>query len=624
MDRATLIGKLKEDLAAGRVVTIAGTGLSVAACRNQKVEGFKVATWTGLLEHGVKHCKDIGVADEDDVGLLIQQIRSGKTNFLISAAEDVSNRMKAKSEGVFRGWLKDTIGKLKIEDHTIVEALVALPGVLATLNYDNLLEDATGRHAVTWLKPDDVQDVLTRVDTEGILHLHGWFKEPESVVLGLSSYLAVKDHPHAKTVLNLFTIDHMLLFVGCGDTVLDPNFARLIEWGKEALKDIAPRHYLLCRTSEITDFQKKLSAAPWLQPLDYGADYGDLVPFLRALTPTSGDAAARSARAPARASFDLTGYQHAMRKRYARLKFEELDPTTHDVRPLTLLGMFIAQSARECVEFIPRLFELPKEVQRRLRQQGDLEGGELDEELLAQHRRAYLDQSPRPIFEILRDPNYRRLVILGDPGSGKSTLLQYLLLDWAEKAVPDITVEALPLLIELREYARLRKEGEVDGFLGYLHDGASVRWHLNRAQLHVWLKDNPSRILFDGLDEVFDPTLRKEISTAIHRFADEYPLARVIITSRIIGYQHEVWRDEEFRHFMLQELDDEQITDFLARWHGAAYEESGKGGGEACLVGRCDRTLLCHPPACGESTPAHHDGHPQSHARSPARPRRAL
>jgi len=584
MDRNTQIAKLKEEIAAGRVVTIAGTGVSITACGNQEVEGFRVATWTGLLQHGVKHLKDIGAATDNAARLLEMQVESGETDLIITAADTISQRMRGKSDGTFRGWLKDTIGKLRIEDRAVVDALAALPSVLATLNYDNLLEDATARHAVTWLKTDDVQDVLTRVDTDAILHLHGWFKEPESVVLGLSSYLAVTDHPHAKAVLNLFTIDRTLLFVGCGDTVLDPNFTWLIEWGKEALSDVAPRHYLLCRISEVADFQKKLDGAPWLQPLGYGADYGDLVPFLRSLAPAGGVAAARPSRAPARASFNLTAYQQAMRKRYTRLKLEELDPTTHDVRPLTLTGMFIAQNARECVEFMPRVFELPKELQRRLRKHGEMEGGELDEELLAQHHRAYLDQLPRPILEIVHDPAYRRLVILGDPGSGKSTLLQYLLLDWAEKAAPDLAGEPLPLLIELREYARLRQEGKVEGFLDYLHEGASVRWHLDRAQLDAWLKNNPSRVLFDGLDEVFDPGLRKEVSTTIHRFADEYPPARIIVTSRIIGYQHQTWRDEDFRHFMLQELDEGQIADFLVRWHRAAYEEAGKGETKRALL----------------------------------------
>ena len=584
MDRNTQIAKLKEEIAAGRVVTIAGTGVSITACGNQEVEGFRVATWTGLLQHGVKHLKDIGAANDKAARSARDADRKrGDRSYHYGSR----HHFTAHEGEERRHFSRLAQGHHRQAENQRSRRCRCTRRVARCARHTELRQPSRKcdrQTAVTWLKTDDVQDVLTRVDTDAMLHLHGWFKEPESVVLGLSSYLAVKDHPHAKAVLNLFTIDRTLLFVGCGDTVLDPNFTQLIEWAKEALSDVAPRHYLLCRISEVADFQKKLAGAPWLQPLGYGADYGDLMPFLRSLAPAGGVTAARPSRAPARASFDLAAYQQAMRKRYARLKLEELDPTTHDVRPLTLTGMFIAQNARECAEFMPRVFELPKELQRRLREHGEMEGDELDEELLAQHRRAYLDQLPRPILEIVRDPAFRRLVILGDPGSGKSTLLQFLLLDWAEKAAPDPAGEPLPLLIELREYARLRHEGKVEGFLGYLHEGASVRWHLDRAQLDAWLKNNPSRVLFDGLDEVFDPALRKEVSTAIHRFADEYPPARIIVTSRIIGYQHQTWRDEDFRHFMLQELDEEQIVDFLVRWHRAAYEEASKGETKRALL----------------------------------------
>ena len=215
-----------------------------------------------------------------------------------------------------------------------------------------------------------------------------------------------------------------------------------------------------------------------------------------------------------------------------------------------------------------------------------MEGGELDEKILAEHRRAYLDQSPRPILEIVNDPNSSHLVILGDPGSGKSTLLQYLLLQWAEKTGPDLAHEPLPLLIELREYARLRQEGEYGGFIGYLHTGASVRWHFDQALLNAWLRSHPSLILFDGLDEVFDPTLRREIITAIHRFTDTYPLARVVVTSRIIGYQHQAWRDEGFRHFMLQELDEPRSQISLSDGIVRAYEEPAKGEMKQALLAR--------------------------------------
>jgi predicted NACHT family NTPase len=48
----------------------------------------------------------------------------------------------------------------------------------------------------------------------------------------------------------------------------------------------------------------------------------------------------------------------------------------------------------------------------------------------------------------------------------------------------------------------------------------------------------------------------------------------------------QAWRDEGFRHFMLQELDDPQIEDFLNRWHRGAYEETHQGETKRELLAR--------------------------------------
>ena len=103
MNRDTLLRKLEADIGRSGVVTIAGTGVSVAACRNQTIEGFEVATWAGLLRHGVQHCKDVGAADDDDAGLLTSQINSRKTDFLITAAETIAQRLRGKGPGVLAG-----------------------------------------------------------------------------------------------------------------------------------------------------------------------------------------------------------------------------------------------------------------------------------------------------------------------------------------------------------------------------------------------------------------------------------------------------------------------------------------------------------------------------------------
>ena len=593
--RSKQIEQLKHDIAAEHVVTIVGTGVSVAATNQQVVDDFPVATWTGLLRHGAKHCFEMGLADNDEFKLIQQQIdlgaKPGKAKQLVNAATDITDRLTAnRGDGVFRGWLADTVGKLAIADRSVIDAIAALPGVLATLNYDHLLEQATGREVVTWLEADRVQDVLRDNDTSAVLHLHGSYRTPDSVVFGRDSYAAVKDDPHSKAVLQLFTLDRTLLFVGCGDTIDDPNFETLIRWAKDAHKDVKPRHFLLCLKEKLDSLQQRLNRdAPWLQPLAYDegdGGYAELAPFLRSLAPANGTLRRSQSSMPASFVRQLDQYRDAMRKKYARLKLEDLDATTHDARQVLITGMFIAQAARECVEYLPQVFELPKELQRQLREKGELELKELHAEELERHRQGYLDQSPRPILEIMDDPRCARLVVLGDPGSGKSMLLQYLLLNWAESNTSSPSAAPLPLLIELREFARARHDKSVDSFLGFLNQGAGVPWHLDESELQRWLKNQPTLVLFDGLDEVFDPDLRREISTAIHRFADEYRQARIVVTSRVIGFQHQAWRDQGFRHVMLQELDDAQIDDFLNRWHRAVYEDSAKGAEKQALLSR--------------------------------------
>jgi hypothetical protein len=566
------------------MVVVVGSGVSVAACGNQEVDGHKVATWSGLLEHGVDRLIAIGAADEDGEGVLLRGlIRSGKPDLMVNAAETITARLQGRSEGTFRGWLEKTIGALLLQDTTLLQQIATLPGLVATLNYDHLLEEVTGRSAITWQEANAVQEAL-RGSREAILHLHGEYQKPESVVLGLASYNKVKDDPHAKATLQSIALSKTLLFVGCGDTVLDPNFHQLITWGKEALQDVVPRHRLLCRASELGAFQKKLADAPWLEPIAYGDDYAELGPFLHSLVPAGSAAAGAMASAPGRPriaqapSLDLSGYREAMAKYYGHLKLEELDATSSDMpRGIRVTEVFIPPIVRECEQFLPRAMELPKELQRRLREQEALDGTELQEEDLASQLRTYLDQSPQPMLELLADPSQRKLVVLGDPGSGKSLLLQYLVLAWADANDPLLGDAPLPLLIELRDYASRRAKGEVSGFLDYLGRSESLRWRLDPEALEYWLRHNRTQVLLDGLDEVFDPQLRQEVTTAIHRFADDYPDAQIVVSSRLIGFQHERWRQEGFRPFMLQELDKEQRELFLRRWHQLAYEDESKG-----------------------------------------------
>jgi len=591
MDQDVLIRKLREAVAAGNIVVVAGTGVSIMASGDQQVDGHPVSRWGGLLLHGVHHCLNVErVIDSANADALDALIKTGQTDFLISAAELIVSRLTSKSPGTYRGWLKDSVGKLKVRYPAILEAIDALADIVATLNYDGLLEAGTKRkEAVTWKDPDKVEEVLRGERSDAVLHLHGYHERPDTVVLGLRSYDKVVDDEHAKAVLNLLTMDRTILFVGCGATFEDPNFSRLIEWAKEARKNIEPRHFLLCFNGDLPKMTELLKWAPWIRPVACGKDYQELPDFLQGLALCRSAAPPLTAPSDRGPRLDLAAYRKAIRTWYGRLKVEALDSTTCDMKRLTLTGMFIPQNARECVEFLPRVFELPKEIQRRLREENDLSGPELDAEVIEESRRLYHDQLPRPVLEVLNDPDLNRLVVLGDPGSGKSSLLQYLALEWAEAADAG-QAQPMPILIELREYARQHAEGQVHTFEDFLQHHSMLVSPFHRpspndplsqpshsSQSSHWLQSNPTIAMFDGLDEVFDPDLRREIARTIPELADHYPQSRVLVTSRVIGHQHTTWRDAGFRHFMLQELEPEQISDFLTRWHRDAYADLHDG-----------------------------------------------
>ena len=288
----------------------------------------------------------------------------------------------------------------------------------------------------------------------------------------------------------------------------------------------------------------------------------------------------------------LPEYLQRVRDCYRQLNLEVLLTMTDidDRLQVPLKQVFIPQRARAN----PPLRELPREVRRRLLETGqadpvDLPGG-MDPQTAEQLRQAYRSQPARPVLDVLADPTARRLVLLGDPGAGKSTLARYLVLTLAEQlnehlsgtaapqppppgglalvppAVP--ARDAVPILVELRGYAdpRWRTFGS---YLADLH--ASEGLGLPQAPLEAYLdRGGPAVVVFDGLDEIFDRDRREAVSRQVTAFADRHPSARVVLTSRPIGYQRQVFDDAGFALYELQDLDLSQIETFTAAWYTIA------------------------------------------------------
>jgi hypothetical protein len=266
--------------------------------------------------------------------------------------------------------------------------------------------------------------------------------------------------------------------------------------------------------------------------------------------------------------FDVVRYRESLQCSYGYLKLYTLDSTDR-ADPMKLWNMFIEQTVREALP--PLRYEVPLDVKQQLQAEGGLEA-DLSPEDLAHYRQEYFQQPARKVLAAIADSP--KAMILGDPGAGKSTLLQYLALQWVEGAAL-----ALPLLIELREYAL----AGVNGFLEFLHRGRSADWQFDPQQLHQHLLEQPTIVMLDGLDEVFDRATQKTIVDEIVRFGQMYPLAQVLVTSRIIGYNPERLQQADFKQFTIQPLDKDETHEFIDRWYDLAL---GSDPDKARLVTR--------------------------------------
>jgi hypothetical protein len=73
-------------------------------------------------------------------------------------------------------------------------------------------------------------------------------------------------------------------------------------------------------------------------------------------------------------------------------------------------------------------------------------------------------------------------------------------------------------------------------------------------------------VIFDGLDELLDTSQRRGISDRIERFCAEYPLAPVLVTSRVVGYEQARLDISQFVTFRLGSFGPCQVREYASKW----------------------------------------------------------
>ena len=267
-----------------QVVAVAGAGISKAAAG--------LPGWRAAVDLAIGHLENVGTATIDQVSSLRGALTNATTiRQLIACATSVRELLvgSSLSSGEFASWLRQTfdVPTASVSDWALLHSLVALPATsFTTTNYDKLIERSRADlESVTWRQGHLLHEALT--DRRRIVHLHGVWDDPDSVVFGAQDYARVVSDPAYQAFLQTLWLDRTLLFIGCSfDGIKDPDFLKLLDWMTETFPHATNRHFALVRSNTYTPEQAGEFLNRWrIQLVPFGERHEDLVPFLNSLAP---------------------------------------------------------------------------------------------------------------------------------------------------------------------------------------------------------------------------------------------------------------------------------------------------------------------------------------------------
>ncbi|HEV3468664.1 MAG TPA: DUF4062 domain-containing protein [Pyrinomonadaceae bacterium] len=404
----------------------------------------------------------------------------------------------------------------------------------------------------------------------------------------------LEDVASCDVYLGIFAWRYGYVPEGFDKSITELEYRKAVEAGKECLifliDESADWPFNKIERSALDRIERLREELRARHVVDFFKDEADL----RALVSQAvGNWEKRSGLKPARGPGDWEAYREAVFKAHRWVRLAVIAGAKHDrITQIPLAEVFVPQT---CKPGQP-LYEVPEEVlkfRRDLFEQARAAGQ--DEEVAAAEAAgdggpaADLDLTfPEPVLDVLA--REKTQVILGGPGSGKSTLMLYVLLGLCDpegagrELPPRLSQGPVPFLIELRQYVL---KGAPD-FLAYLAANTKERYGVAvGAEDLAGLFAGPGKalVIFDGLDEVFDPAGRSRVIEQFEAFARAYPEARIIVTSRIVGYEAAELKVAGFQHYTLLDFSVAQIRQFVPRWY-RFYTWEGDERDAASLVQR--------------------------------------
>lgn len=276
---------LQQAHADGVLVPVVGAGLSAAAAG--------LPAWPELLNIGLKYAiANCGLPEH--APLLDEARKERIEGRLITAFDKLQEALgvtTGKDESLnYRAFLADVFAEPTIYSTDLLDALRFLqPRRIITTNYDLLLErDAVCPPlSLTWQQPAEIRQMF-RVG-RGIVHLHGSWDRPSSVVLSQKDYNRIKQNKPAKAIAEAIFHSGVLMFLATSlNGTHDPHLGDLLA-EFESLADPArgePAPHVMLLRGRLDGQQLARLQMQGIRAVSYGDNYDDLPGFLRLIADT--------------------------------------------------------------------------------------------------------------------------------------------------------------------------------------------------------------------------------------------------------------------------------------------------------------------------------------------------
>jgi hypothetical protein len=200
-------------------------------------------------------------------------------------------------------------------------------------------------------------------------------------------------------------------------------------------------------------------------------------------------------------------------------------------------------------------------------------------------QQAALDEDRISALSYLLDDSIPNLNLIGGPGEGKSTLGQFIAQIYRARLIGKFNelggdikdyekcIPRIPFRILLKEYAQWISSHESnDNLFYYLQDHVSHNSgrKISSGDIQNIIKNNPTLLILDGLDEVSKPSLRTKVITNILSFINQVRDVlkgnlRIIATTRPYGYSQE-FDPYHCLHLVLQKLISDKAIKYANKW----------------------------------------------------------